>query len=46
MRFTLGTGNSRNTFVRAEQHTKKWDDQKQGFRLSLGLPAHGNDTKA
>lgn len=41
MRFTLGRGSSRTTFVRAEQHTAKWDEQKKGFRMMLGMPAHG-----
>jgi hypothetical protein len=42
MRFTIGSGNNRSVFYRAPQHTAKWDDQKQGFRMALGLPAHGN----
>lgn len=42
VRFTVGTGNSRVTFDRAPKHTAKWDEQKQGFRMSLGLPAHGS----
>lgn len=41
IRFTTGSGNSRHSFPRAPQHTAKWDEQKIGFRLSLGLPAHG-----
>jgi hypothetical protein len=41
VRFTLGTGNNRTTFVRAPLHTAKWDEQKKGFRMHLGMPAHG-----
>jgi hypothetical protein len=44
IRFTIGSGNSRHSFVRAPKHTAKWDEQKTGFRLSLGLPAHGKAT--
>lgn len=40
-RFTVGRGNHRNTFARAPLHTKRWDEQKMGFRQSLGMPAHG-----
>jgi hypothetical protein len=42
IRFTLGSGNNRSTFERAVPHTAKWDEQKKGFRLAVGLPAHGN----
>lgn len=42
IRFTIGTGNRRSTFDRAPLHTAKWDDQKKGFRMSVGLPAHGS----
>lgn len=42
VRFTIGSGNRRTTFDRATQHTAKWDNQKVGLRLSLGMPAHGN----
>jgi hypothetical protein len=45
MRFVIGTGNSRSVFSRAPLHTKRWDDQKVGFRQSLGLPAHGNSVR-
>jgi hypothetical protein len=41
IRFTLGSGNNRTCFERAPLHTAKWDEQKQGFRLSLKMPAHG-----
>lgn len=41
VRFTIGSGPSRHSFERALPHTAKWDQQKQGFRLSLGMPAHG-----
>jgi len=40
--FTLGSGKRRVCFDRAQPHTAKWDEQKKGFRLALGLPAHGN----
>lgn len=42
VRFTVGSGNSRHSFPRAAPHTAKWDEQKQGLRLMLGMPAHGN----
>lgn len=42
VRFTVGSGSTRHTFDRAEPHTAKWDEQKKGFRMSLGLPEHGN----
>lgn len=42
MHFTLGSGNSRISFERAPKHTAKWDEQKQGLRLTLGMPAHGS----
>ena len=42
VRFTVGSGNSRNTFDRAPLHTAKWDEQKRGFRMTLGMPAHGS----
>jgi hypothetical protein len=42
VRFTLGRGNNRSTFERAPAHTAKWDEQKMGFRMSVGLPAHGS----
>lgn len=45
VRFTLGSGDRRTTFVRAPQHTAAWDRQKEGFRLSLGMPAHGQAGK-
>lgn len=45
IRFVVGSGENRVEFDRAPLHTKKWDDQKQGLRLRLGLPAHGNATK-
>lgn len=45
VRFTTGRGNNRNTFDRAPQHTKRWDDQKMGFRMSLGFPAHGHTAR-
>jgi len=41
IRFTLGRGNSRTTFEKAPMHTAKWDEQKKGFRMVLGLPEHG-----
>jgi hypothetical protein len=41
IRFTLGSGNSRSTFVRAPLHTAKWDEQKKGLRGYLGMPVHG-----
>ena len=41
IRFTVGSGNHRNTFTRAPLHTAAWDRQKEGFRMSLGMPAHG-----
>ena len=41
IRFTIGSGKSAVRFVRAPHHTAKWDEQKQGFRMHLGLPAHG-----
>ena len=46
VRFTVGTGSNRNTFERAPQHTAAWDRQKQGFRMSLGFPAHGSASEA
>jgi len=42
VRFTIGSGNNRVSFDRAPAHTAKWDEQKTGFRMHLGLPAHGN----
>lgn len=42
VRFTVGSGVSAVRFSRAPFHTAKWDEQKKGFRLSLGLPAVGN----
>lgn len=42
IRFTVGSGENRHTFDRAPLHTAKWDEQKAGFRLTLGLPAHGS----
>jgi hypothetical protein len=45
VRFVIGSGNNRTVFDRAPKHTAKWDEQKKGFRLSLGMPAHG-ETKA
>lgn len=42
IRFVLGSGKNRTSFTRARLHTSKWDEQKQGFRLSLGMPAHGS----
>lgn len=41
VRFILGSGNNRSTFDKAALHTAEWDRQKVGFRLSLGMPAHG-----
>lgn len=41
VRFTLGTGNHRETFDRAALHTAAWDRQKQGLRQYLGMPSHG-----
>lgn len=41
MRFTVGSGKDRVRFVRAPLHTAKWDQQKVGFRLHMGMPAHG-----
>lgn len=43
IRFTVGSGERRNTFDRAPLHTKQWDEQKKGFRLMLGLPEHGRE---
>lgn len=45
IRFTVGSGNRRVSFDRAPKHTAKWDEQKAGFRLTVGLPAHGNNVK-
>lgn len=45
VRFVVGRGTDRNTFVRAPLHTAAWDRQKEGFRLLLGMPAHGNGTR-
>lgn len=42
IRFTLRSGNNRSTFDRATPHTAKWDEQKKGLRLMLGMPEHGN----
>jgi hypothetical protein len=42
LRFTIGSGTKRTTFTRAPEHTAQWDRQKEGFRLHLGMPAHGN----
>jgi hypothetical protein len=42
VRFTVGSGSRRYSFERALPHTAKWDEQKAGFRLTVGLPAHGN----
>lgn len=41
MRFTIGTGKDRFSFDRAPKHTAKWDEQKKGLRMTLGMPAHG-----
>jgi hypothetical protein len=45
VRFVIGSGARRIEFVRAPLHTGKWDQQKEGFRLMLGMPAHGHATK-
>lgn len=45
IRFTVGSGERRITFERAPKHTAKWDEQKQGLRLTLGFPAHGSVVK-
>ena len=45
IRFTVGSGKDRYTFDRAPQHTAAWDRQKEGLRMSLGMPAHGHGTK-
>jgi hypothetical protein len=42
IRFVLGSGSRRVAFERAAPHTAKWDEQKKGLRLTLGMPAHGN----
>lgn len=46
IRFTVGSGSRRHTFDRAPLHTAKWDEQKKGFRLTLGLPPVGNLSSA
>jgi hypothetical protein len=45
MRFTLGSGKDRFSFERAQPHTAKWDEQKKGLRMTLGMPQHGNATR-
>lgn len=42
VRFVLGSGKDRIVFDRAPAHTGKWDDQKKGLRMTLGMPPHGN----
>jgi hypothetical protein len=42
VRFVIGSGSRRVSFVRAPAHTAQWDEQKVGLRLTLGMPAHGN----
>lgn len=44
IRFVLGSGAKRIEFERAPLHTGKWDEQKVGLRLTLGMPAHGKAT--
>lgn len=45
IRFVVGSGENRVEFDRAPLHTKRWDEQKAGLRLRLGLPAHGREQK-
>jgi hypothetical protein len=42
IRFTLGRGTTAVHFDRAIPHTAKWDEQKKGLRMHLGMPAHGH----